>query len=84
MKNRNKKEETMKKNFQRLALAGLFALSVGAAGATFTALAFAPPAYAFAKCPTCDGSNGCVGSTCDCIFLGGHSFSCAPAAPNQP
>lgn len=67
----------MKKHFMRIVLVGLFAISIGAAGAVFTALTLAEPAYGI-SCPSCDGSNGCVGSTCNCNYDGGTSFHCSP------
>ena len=55
----------MKRKIQRVVLVGLFAVSVGTAGAVFTALTFPQPA--FAACgDTCDVSNGCPGTPCSC------------------
>ena len=73
----------MKEHFLQLVLAGLFALSAGTVGAVLVVVALAPPAFA-AACPSCDGDNGCVGSTCSCQFLGGKQFTCVARGPIQP
>lgn len=67
----------MKKHLQRIMVVSLFTMSIGAACAIFSVLSFAPPAYA-AKCPSCNGDSGCVGSTCNCEYEGGSSFYCSP------
>lgn len=66
----------MKKSFRRMVVVGLFALSVGAAGAVLTALAVAEPAYAGGSCPyACTNSLSCPGSNCQCIY-GDASYHC--------
>lgn len=67
----------MKKNFLRMVLAVLFALSVGVAGGVFAEVALANPAP-LAACPSCGGDGICAGSTCNCVFDGGTAFHCAP------
>lgn len=67
----------MKENALRLILSGLFALSVGAAGATFAEVASATPAP-LAGCPTCNQVDlTCLGSTCTCVYNGpGQPYVC--------
>lgn len=68
----------MKKDFLRLVLASLFALSVGTAGAVFAEVAWAEPAP-LATCPACGVGLTCAGSRCNCTFnanTGG--YYCAP------
>lgn len=56
----------MKKDFLRLVLVGLFALSAGAAAAVFV---YVPPVAASSLCPTkCSTGQSCPGSTCICKF----------------
>lgn len=55
----------MKKHFQRMVLAGLFAGSVGSAAVVLTALTLAPPAFA-SRCGTCGLKfDNCFGG-CSC------------------
>jgi len=63
----------MKKNFLRLVLVGLFALSAIPAAVVFAKVTWAqaPP-----PCPSCDGSLGCAGSRCTCQFQGGGQYAC--------
>lgn len=55
----------MRKDFLRVVLAGLFTLSVGAAGAVFAAVRSVQP---LATCPSCSIDLGCPGSTCNCKY----------------
>jgi hypothetical protein len=73
----------MKKHFLQLVLAGLFALSAGTIGTVFAVVALAPPAFG-AVCPGCDANNGCIGSTCTCLFEGDHTFVCSLPGPIEP
>lgn len=70
----------MKKYSQRLVLLGLFALSIGAAGAVLAQAALAGPVGPPPLCSSvsCDANNGCLGTgdACNCQFNGGDSFSC--------
>jgi hypothetical protein len=58
----------MEKHVRRLVLIGLFAVSVGVAGAVFAKVVRAGPLL---PCPHCDAELGCTGSTCVCPRFGG-------------
>jgi hypothetical protein len=63
----------MKKHVLRLVLVGLFALSVGVAGAVFAEVASAGPLLPCPHCNTLDLS--CVGSPCTCNW-DGYGYIC--------
>jgi len=70
----------MKENFLRVVLAGLFALSVGTAGAVFAQGPLTVPV----KCPSCSQDLACPGSPCNCKYntLGNPpGYVCVPPAP---
>lgn len=71
----------MKTLHLRLVLACLFALSIGAAGAMFTSLILAQPAFA-ASCPNCELIDvACPGSPCNCVwdsFTSQYETKCQP------
>ena len=65
----------MKKNFQRLLVASLFALSAGVAGGAFASAGAAP----LARCPSCNTQDlSCPGSPCECKFSWPSNYYCAP------
>ncbi|HVA64847.1 MAG TPA: hypothetical protein VNF74_14065 [Terriglobales bacterium] len=70
----------MKEITLRLILAGLFAVSIGAAGATLVEVASAAPATP--SCPkTCNEPEGnCPGTTCTCQFIN-NAHTCATPLP---
>lgn len=67
----------MKKSFLQLVFAGLFALSVGTAGAVLAETTLVVP-RPLAPCPTCRTIDlSCPGSTCGCNYnTGSMSYVC--------
>jgi len=72
----------MKKGLLQLVLAGLFALSVGVAGAVIAETASAAP-RPLAPCPDCNMSQlNCPGSTCTCAYnTTQNKYLCSKPSP---
>jgi hypothetical protein len=64
----------MRKDFLKLVLVGLFAVSIGTVGVVFAGVAWGGPALP--KCPACNKLDlTCVGSTCSCQW-DGYDYYC--------
>lgn len=69
----------MKKQFLKLAFAGLFALSLGTAGGIFAEVATAGPLIVHCTYKVCQVSIGCPGTPCQCEYSNQYfEYECMP------